>query len=142
MTTIPTDEQIDRMIARRERLTNRRDERINFPAVNEIDDRLRLVEPGQHSDVDRLLGRNCAKQGQTIVVDPWRLTDDEKREIEHYALNHRRSDALRTPTDPLIDAVIDWRQEWMKPQPDACQQEAYNQYHAALQAWREARLAR
>lgn len=66
----PTDEQINRLIARRERLTNRRDERINIPAVNEIDARLRLVAPGKRNDVDRLLGRRCA----TIIDDPldWR----------------------------------------------------------------------
>lgn len=65
----PTDEQIDRLISRRERLTNRRDERINIPAVNEIDARLRLVAPGKRNDVDRLLGRRCA-----TIDDPldWR----------------------------------------------------------------------
>lgn len=73
------------------------------------------------------------------TIDRPILTDDEKREIENYALNHRRHDECRTPPDPLIDTVIDWRQEAMKPQPVACKQEAYNQYSAALKAWRQSK---
>ena len=58
--TEPTQEQIDRLIAIRERLTNRRDEQIDFVAVDLIDNMLREVTPGQRNDVDLLLGRSCA----------------------------------------------------------------------------------
>lgn len=52
-----TTERIARLITRRERLTNRRDGRINFPAVDEIDEKLREVPAGERPDVDALLGR-------------------------------------------------------------------------------------
>lgn len=55
------DERINRLIARRNKLTNRRDENINRPAVAEIDAQLATIEPGQRNDVDLLLGRSCAK---------------------------------------------------------------------------------
>lgn len=52
-----TDEQIARLIARRDRLTGRSDERINRPALDEIDAQLATVPPGQRNDIDLLLGR-------------------------------------------------------------------------------------
>lgn len=52
-----TTERITRLINRRERLTNRRDGRINFPAVNEIDAQLAQLPAGERPDVDALLGR-------------------------------------------------------------------------------------
>jgi hypothetical protein len=57
----PTNAQIDHLIATRERLTNRRDEQIDYTAVALIDDVLREVAPGQRNDVDLLLGRLCAQ---------------------------------------------------------------------------------
>lgn len=81
---VPNDTQIDRLIARREKLTNRRDEHINIPAVNEIDSRLRLVPQGERQDVDKLLGRAipsletvtlyCQKCGKMFVRFVARLT--------------------------------------------------------------------
>ncbi len=56
-----TDDHIDRLIRNRNKLTDRRDERINYPAVDEIDAQLSEVPPGQRNDVDLLLGRSCAK---------------------------------------------------------------------------------
>lgn len=65
----PTSEQIVKLIARRERLTNRRDERINFPAVNEIDARLKLIPVGERPDVDALLGRRAECQRWSSDAD-------------------------------------------------------------------------
>lgn len=59
--TTPTPDQITRLIKRRERLTNRRDERINIPAVNEIDAQLAQLPAGERADVDALLGRRAQK---------------------------------------------------------------------------------
>jgi hypothetical protein len=55
------DTAIIRLIARRDRLTNRRDGRLNRPALDEIDAQLSALCPaGQSNDVDLLLGRSCA----------------------------------------------------------------------------------
>jgi hypothetical protein len=55
-----TDDQINRMIAARNKLTNVRDERIDWTTVDAIDTMLRDVPAGQRNDVDLLLGRSCA----------------------------------------------------------------------------------
>lgn len=55
-----TTDQIDRLINRREKLTNRRDGRLNRPALDEIDAKLSQVPPGADNRVDKLLGRPCA----------------------------------------------------------------------------------
>lgn len=55
-----TDETINALIATRERLTNLRDEQIDWTAVDLIDDVLSEVPPGQDNRVDLLLGRSCA----------------------------------------------------------------------------------
>lgn len=55
-----TTDQIDRLINRRNKLTNRRDGRLNRPALDEIDAKLREVPDGQDNRVDKLLGRPCA----------------------------------------------------------------------------------
>jgi hypothetical protein len=51
------DDRIDYLIAQRERLTNRRDEQIDFDAVAAIDAKLRQVPAGTRNDVDLALGR-------------------------------------------------------------------------------------
>lgn len=56
-----TDERINRLMRRRAKLTNRRDEHINRPAIAEIDAQLATVAPGQRNDVDLALGRPCAQ---------------------------------------------------------------------------------
>lgn len=68
-----TDERINRLIARREKLTNRRDEHINFPAVDEIDARLREIPAGERPDVDKLLGR--ASLGPQSAPDDYRIAN-------------------------------------------------------------------
>ncbi len=78
--TPPTPAQIARLIARRERLTNRRDERINFPAVKEIDAQLAQVPAGERNDVDLLLGRPCAQLSIPAAVVR-ALEADEQREL-------------------------------------------------------------
>jgi NADH:ubiquinone oxidoreductase subunit F (NADH-binding) len=55
-----TPEEITQLIAIRNRLTNRRDEMIDFAAVDEIDAVLSTVQPGTRNDIDLLLGRPCA----------------------------------------------------------------------------------
>lgn len=55
-----TDETINALVATRNRLTNRRDEQVDWGAVDLIDAILRDVPPGQRNDVDLLLGRPTA----------------------------------------------------------------------------------
>lgn len=40
---------------------------------------------------------------------------------------------------PLLDSVMYWRSQWMRPQPPGCKQNAYENYRLALEAWREER---
>lgn len=55
-----TPDRIARLINRRNKLTARRDGRLNRPALDEIDALLREVEPGTDNRVDLALGRQCA----------------------------------------------------------------------------------
>lgn len=52
-----TDTEINTIIAARERLTNRRDEQIDWVAVDHFDAVLAQVPAGTRNDVDLLLGR-------------------------------------------------------------------------------------
>lgn len=56
---------IDALIAIRERLTNHRDEMIDFVTIEMVDERLHQVPPGARNDVDLLLGRN-RKQARKV----------------------------------------------------------------------------
>ncbi len=59
--TTDTPTRIARLVARREKLTNRRDGRLNLPALDEIDAQLSELSPaGADNKVDLLLGRLCA----------------------------------------------------------------------------------
>lgn len=51
---------IDELIALRDRLTDRRDEAVDYVAVDQIDAKLAQVPAGERNDVDLLLGRTCA----------------------------------------------------------------------------------
>lgn len=51
---------VDDLIELRNRLTDRRDEQIDYVAVDEIDAQLHDVPPGTRNDVDLLLGRGEA----------------------------------------------------------------------------------
>ena len=55
-----TAARIAHLIASRNKLTNRRDEWVDWKAVNRIDAQLAQVPAGQNNEVDRLLGRLCA----------------------------------------------------------------------------------
>lgn len=107
----PTPEQITKLIARRERLTNRRDERINFPAVNEIDTRLALIPVGERPDVDALLGRRAECQ---------RWSSDADRSAWHDAAAKQATQAAQAKVsefeahlaelaDPIVENMRDWR---------------------------------
>ncbi len=61
--------EIDILIAARNRLTNRRDEQIDFAAVDNIDALLSTCKPGRRNDVDLLLGRTCATLQPQPVYD-------------------------------------------------------------------------
>lgn len=63
-----TSEQIDRLLRRRDKLTQRRDGRINRPALNEIDVQLREVPPGQDNRIDLYLGRPCAVLPKRVIM--------------------------------------------------------------------------
>ncbi len=55
------DQQIDRLIARRDKLLTRRDGLYDHAVINRIDAKLRAACPaGQRNDVDMALGRLCA----------------------------------------------------------------------------------
>lgn len=64
------NDQIDRLINRRNKLTNRRDGRLNRPALDEIDAKLREVPDGQDNRVDLLLARPCAALPQRAGYGP------------------------------------------------------------------------
>lgn len=87
--TILTPERITRLVNRRERLTNRRDGRINFPAVDEIDEKLREVPAGERPDVDALLGRYPSMRPST----------DTSTATKHVA----------ELADEIIENMRDWR---------------------------------
>lgn len=55
-----TPQEIDLIIAARDRLTDRRDEQVDWEAVRHFDEVLATVPPGERNDVDLLLGRACA----------------------------------------------------------------------------------
>ena len=55
-----TDQQIDRLIAARNNITDRIESDEVDQHTAEIDALLRDVPPGTRNDVDRLLGRTCA----------------------------------------------------------------------------------
>ena len=55
-----TDQQIDRLIAARNNITDRIESDEHDQHTAEIDALLREVAPGTRNDVDRLLGRTCA----------------------------------------------------------------------------------
>lgn len=55
-----TDEKINALINRRNKLTNRRDGLTDSKRIQRIDAQLSQTPPGQRNDVDLLLGRTCA----------------------------------------------------------------------------------
>ena len=55
-----TDQQIDRLIAARNNITDRIESDEYYQSTADIDALLRDVPPGTRNDVDRLLGRTCA----------------------------------------------------------------------------------
>jgi hypothetical protein len=63
-----TNEQIDAQIAKRNRLTNRRDGLTDSKRVKAIDAKLATVPAGQRNDVDLLLGRSCAVLPPRVVM--------------------------------------------------------------------------
>lgn len=54
------EQKINRLIERRNKLTNRRDGLTDSAVIARIDAQLRDVPPGQDNRVDLLLGRSCA----------------------------------------------------------------------------------
>lgn len=73
-----TTAQIDKLIARRNKLTNRRDGLTDSAVIARIDAQLRDVPPGQRNDVDLLLGRSCATLPDRSAV---RWSTDEQRAV-------------------------------------------------------------
>lgn len=69
-----TAEMIDHLIGARNRITERRDEMIDFRAVDHIDAVLSAVPHGERPDVDALLGRKRIVMVQhadgVIEIDP------------------------------------------------------------------------
>lgn len=70
-----TDNDIDALIAIRERATNRRDEQIDWNAVDLIDAQLAQVPAGKRNDVDLLLGRSCAQLPECVEYQLRPATD-------------------------------------------------------------------
>lgn len=71
------DDRIDYLIGQRNKLTNRRDEWVDWKRVDAIDEKLKQVEPGERNDVDLLLGRPEARLAARVVT---RLEEEERRE--------------------------------------------------------------
>lgn len=69
-----TDNDINALIAIRERATNRIDEQIDWNAVDPIDAQLAQVPPGQRNDVDLLLGRPDAVLPERAIYSPKKST--------------------------------------------------------------------
>lgn len=69
----------------------------------------------------------------TATID---VTPAEGALITAYCLGRIKRDRH---CNPLLDKVTYWRAEWMRPQPDACKSDAYENYRLALEAWREER---
>lgn len=102
----PTPEQIAKLIARRERLTNRRDEHINYPAVDEIDARLALIPVGKRPDVDALLGRRWSSDADR------REWHDAAAQQTAQAAQQKMSEFqahLSELADPIVENMRDWR---------------------------------
>ncbi len=62
---------VNALIAAREHLTNRRDEQVDWQAVDFIDAQLSQVPPGDDNRVDLLLGRSCAVLPDYEVKPGW-----------------------------------------------------------------------
>ncbi len=57
---IPSDEQIGKWLAQRDKILTRRDALIDSARVDAIDQKLQRVPPGHNNRVDLALGRPCA----------------------------------------------------------------------------------
>ncbi len=57
---IPSDEQIGKLLAQRDKILTRRDALIDSARVDAIDHKLQRVPPGHNNQVDLALGRPCA----------------------------------------------------------------------------------
>lgn len=61
-----TQQEIDAICDARDRLTDRRDEEVDWEAVDAFDAVLATVPPGQDNRVDLYLGRPCAVLPQRV----------------------------------------------------------------------------
>lgn len=95
-----TDAQIDRLIARRNRLTNRRGT-YNKPAVDGIDAQLSQVPAGERNDIDLLLGRSCATLPKRVVMVQH---VDGEIEIDYEAMSAGKPDGIVEHDDWLAGA--------------------------------------
>jgi hypothetical protein len=99
-----TPDKIDRLIARRAKLTSRRS--INQPAVDEIDAQLATVTPGERNDVDLLLGRLCAILPERAMVK-W-STDEQRAEWQAHGVEEsaRLAQQKQAEFDAWLDASM------------------------------------
>lgn len=106
--------KINRLIARRERLTNRRDGNLNFPALNEIDAQLREVPAGERNDVDLLLGRACAVHDHPMldkaaaIVEALDAAADETGVVAEW-LTPKQIAQLAEMAETIEESPKDWR---------------------------------
>ena len=97
-----TDEQIARLIERRDKLTNRRDGLTESKRIAAIDRQLARVEPGINNTIDLYLGRPGA-----VLPDYYTVGRAEQEE----RLNEYRPDTIE-----LIDMT---RRIWQETEPIA-----------------------
>ena len=93
-----TEDQINHLITRRNKLTDRRDSLTDWKRVRRIDAQLAAVPAGQRNDVDLLLGRPCAVLPERAYVQAQAVT------VEQAA--------------PIAQAKHDEFLEWVKDQTD------------------------
>lgn len=96
-----TTRKIDQLIARRNKLTNRRDGLYDHKVVDDIDKKLAALSPaGERNDVDLLLGRTCA----TLPSQP---VYDAHSHAETVAKRHGDMTGIGWPLQAMINTVND-----------------------------------
>lgn len=96
MTNPVADKAIDKLIARRNKLTNRRDSLTDWSLIDKIDENLAQLSPaGERNDVDLLLGRTCATLPQRPHIVMVAVDTDAKQETVYDAASHYDTIAQR-----------------------------------------------
>lgn len=105
-----TTAQIDRLIARRERLTNRRDGLTDSAVINRIDAQLATIPAGQDNRVDLLLGRSCATLPDRSAV---RWSTDEQRAACKAQAEAEAARLAAEKREDFLTTIADQYEDWL-----------------------------